>query len=133
MCETLVLLFENYLARELPWLLLIGAVTDILFLKIWFSKEQYSDTTSGIHYLRMSMNQQNNLKNSPVFVLFAAKDCDAEPFRLLGTTLDEKLLMHKCIQNSTESYLKPRALLRCRRPDNTRTTYLRHDLLIVNY
>ena len=50
------------------------------------------------------------------FAILAAKDGDAEPFRLLGPTLDEKLLMHECIQKLyRKAKPKARALLRCRR------------------
>ena len=35
------------------------------------------------------------------FAILATSDGNAEPFRLLGPTLDEKLLMHECIESST--------------------------------
>ena len=50
------------------------------------------------------------------FAILATSDGDAEPFRLLGPTLDEKLLMHECIDKLyRKAKPKARALLRCRR------------------
>ena len=51
-----------------------------------------------------------------VFAILAIKDGGAEPFRLLGPTLDEKLLTHTYIQQLyRKAKPKARALLRCRR------------------
>ena len=50
------------------------------------------------------------------FAILATSDGNAEPFRLLGPTLDEKLLMHECIEKLyRKAKPKARALLRCRR------------------
>ena len=35
------------------------------------------------------------------FAILASSNGDAEPFQLLGPTLDEKLLMHECIKYCT--------------------------------
>ena len=50
------------------------------------------------------------------FAILAPAGGDANPFRLLGPTLDEKLLMHDCIDKLyRKAKPKARALLRCRR------------------
>ena len=50
------------------------------------------------------------------FAILASVGGDAQPFRLLGPTLDEKLLMHECIDKVyRKAKPKARALLRCRR------------------
>ena len=50
------------------------------------------------------------------FAILGASDGYGEPFRMLGPTIDQKLLMHECIDKLYRK-LKPkaRALLRCRR------------------
>ena len=48
--------------------------------------------------------------------MLAARGGDAQTFRLLGPVLDEKLLMHECIDKLyRKAKQKARALLRCRR------------------
>ena len=50
------------------------------------------------------------------FAVLAARGGDAQTFRLLGPVLDEKLLMHECIDKLyRKAKQKARALLRCRR------------------
>ena len=50
------------------------------------------------------------------FAVLAARSGDAQTFRLLGPLLDEKLLMHACIDKLyRKAKPKARALLRCRR------------------
>ena len=50
------------------------------------------------------------------FAVLAARGGDAQTFRLLGPLLDEKLLMHACIDKLyRKAKPKARALLRCRR------------------
>ncbi len=55
------------------------------------------------------------------FAILASQGGSAEPFRLLGPLIDEKLLMHDCIDKLyRKAKPKARALLRCRRFYNTR-------------
>ena len=50
------------------------------------------------------------------FAILAASGGEAQSFRLLGPVLDEKLLMHECIEKLyRKAKPKARALLRCRR------------------
>ena len=50
------------------------------------------------------------------FAILAPAGGDAQPFRLLGPTLDEKLLMHDCTDKlRRKAKPKARVLLRCRR------------------
>ena len=65
------------------------------------------------------MGRRNRVSFDPStesFAILAARDGDAELFRLLGPTIDEKLLMHVCIEKLYRK-AKPKAcaLLRCRR------------------
>ena len=63
--------------------------------------------------------KQNRVSFDPLkelFAILAPAGGDAQPFRLLGPTLDEKLLMHDCIDKLyRKAKPKARALLRCRR------------------
>ena len=50
------------------------------------------------------------------FAVLTASGGEAQSFRLLGPVLDEKLLMHECVEKLyRKAKPKARALLRCRR------------------
>ena len=54
------------------------------------------------------------------FAVLATRSGDAQTFRVLGPLLDEKLLMHECIEKLyRKAKSKVRALLRCRRFSST--------------
>ena len=60
------------------------------------------------------------------FAVLATQGGDARPFRLLGPIIDEKLLMHDCIDKLyRKAKAKARALLRCRR------YYSIYDMLVL--
>ena len=95
---------------------------DLSISKEFFRNTSNEDIVSDMRQSQSDIHEwgrRNRVSFDPSkesFAILATSDGNAEPFRLLGPTLDEKLLMHECIEKLyRKAKPKARALLRYRR------------------